>query len=64
MGLDRLNQPKLAATYSQRALSLAQTAPAAFDRAVVQARLRDLGGAPAAAPAADPAAPVIINRQE
>uniref|UniRef100_UPI00111F005B tetratricopeptide repeat protein n=1 Tax=Janthinobacterium sp. GW458P TaxID=1981504 RepID=UPI00111F005B len=64
VGLDRLNQPKLAATYYQRALSLAQTAPAAFDRAVVQARLRDLGGATAAAPAADPAAPVIIKRQE
>lgn len=62
VGLDRLNQPKLAATYYQRALALAQTAPAAFDRTVAQARLRELGGAPVA-PAS--AAPVInITRQE
>ncbi|SFX25590.1 Tetratricopeptide repeat-containing protein [Janthinobacterium lividum] len=42
VGLDRLNQPKLAATYYQRALTLAQTTPAAFDQAVVQTRLREL----------------------
>ncbi|MGK5032457.1 tetratricopeptide repeat protein [Janthinobacterium sp. MDT1-19] len=53
VGLDRLNQPRLAATYYQRALTLAQTTPAAFDRAVVQTRLRDL---------ADPA--IITPRQE
>ena len=62
VGLDRLNQPKLAATYYQRALALAQTAPAAFDRAVVQARLRELGMPMAAAPGSDPA--IIIIRQE
>jgi tetratricopeptide (TPR) repeat protein len=61
VGLDRLNQPRLAATYYQRALTLAQTAPAAFDRAVVQARLRDLA-APAPAAPAGPA--IIITRQE
>ncbi|AQR70015.1 hypothetical protein BZG29_18050 [Janthinobacterium sp. LM6] len=59
VGLDRLNQPRLAATYYQRALTLAQTTPAAFDQAVAQARLREL-----AAPAA-PAEPAIITpRQE
>lgn len=62
VGLDRLNQPTLAATYYQRALALAQTAPAAFDRAVVQARLRELGMPAAAAPGSDPA--IIITRQE
>jgi tetratricopeptide (TPR) repeat protein len=61
VGLDRLNQPRLAATYYQRALTLAQTTPAAFDQAVVQTRLRELA---APAPAA-PAEPVIIPpRQE
>ncbi|MDN2671495.1 tetratricopeptide repeat protein [Janthinobacterium sp. SUN026] len=59
VGLDRLNQPRLAATYYQRALTLAQTTPAAFDQAVVQTRLREL-----AAPAA-PAEPAVITpRQE
>ncbi|PJJ18312.1 tetratricopeptide repeat protein [Janthinobacterium sp. 67] len=53
VGLDRLNQPKLAATYYQRALTLAQTAPAAFDQAVVQTRLRELA-APATTPATTP----------
>ncbi|OBV38272.1 tetratricopeptide repeat protein [Janthinobacterium psychrotolerans] len=43
VGLDRLNQPRLAATYYQRALSLAQTTPAAFDRAGAQQRLAELG---------------------
>ena len=63
VGLDRLNQPKLAATYYQRALTLAQTTPAAFDQAVVQTRLRELAApAPAAAPAAEPA--TITPRQE
>ena len=45
VGLDRLNQPKLAATYYQRALMLAQTTPSAFDRASAQQRLGELGGA-------------------
>ncbi|MDO8065476.1 tetratricopeptide repeat protein [Janthinobacterium sp. SUN206] len=59
VGLDRLNQPRLAATYYQRALTLAQTTPAAFDQAVVQTRLHEL-----AAPAA-PAEPAVIPpRQE
>lgn len=44
IGLDRLNQPKLAATYYQRALTLAQTTPSAFDRAAAQQRLGELGG--------------------
>ena len=44
IGLDRLNQPKLAATYYQRALALAQTSPSAFDRAAAQQRLGELGG--------------------
>ncbi|MGK5061317.1 tetratricopeptide repeat protein [Janthinobacterium sp. LB3P112] len=59
VGLDRLNQPRLAATYYQRALTLAQTTPAAFDQAVVQTRLREL-----ATPSA-PAEPATITpRQE
>lgn len=63
VGLDRLNQPKLAATYYQRALTLAQTAPAAFDQAVVQTRLRELAAPAPAAPA--PAEPATITpRQE
>ena len=69
VGLDRLNQPKLAATYYQRALVLAQATPAAFERAVVQARLRELGSpAPMAAgtstPAAAPPPASVIIRQE
>lgn len=44
IGLDRLNQPKLAATYYQRALALAQTSLSAFDRAAAQQRLGELGG--------------------
>ncbi|WP_139144031.1 tetratricopeptide repeat protein, partial [Janthinobacterium sp. HH103] len=63
VGLDRLNQPKLAATYYQRALTLAQTTPAAFDQAVVQTRLRELAApAPAAPPPAEPV--TITPRQE
>ncbi|MCA1860118.1 tetratricopeptide repeat protein [Janthinobacterium sp. HSC-3S05] len=55
VGLDRLNQPRLAATYYQRALTLAQTTPAAFDQAVVQTRLRELTAAAATAePATTP----------
>jgi tetratricopeptide (TPR) repeat protein len=68
VGLDRLNQPRLAATYYQRALTLAQTTPAAFDQAIVQTRLRELAApAPAAGASTGPAAAdpaIIITRQE
>jgi len=60
VGLDRLNQPRLAATYYQRALSLAQAAPAAFDRGAAQVRLQELGGANARAGAAD----IVITREQ
>ncbi|MEG1116992.1 MAG: tetratricopeptide repeat protein, partial [Janthinobacterium sp.] len=64
VGLDRLNQPRLAATYYQRALTLAQTTPAAFDQAVVQTRLRELA-APAPTAGAATAEPATIPpRQE
>lgn len=59
IGLDRLNQPKLAATYYQRALSLAQTTPSAFDRAAAQQRLAELGG-----PASSATPGIAITRQE
>lgn len=58
IGLDRLNQPKLAATYYQRALILAQTSPSAFDRAAAQQRLGELGGP------ASPATPGIVIIKE
>ncbi|WP_426078187.1 tetratricopeptide repeat protein [Janthinobacterium sp. PSPC3-1] len=58
IGLDRLNQPKLAATYYQRALTLAQTSPSAFDRAAAQQRLGELGGP------ASPATPGIVIIKE
>lgn len=51
VGLDRLNQPRLAQTYYQRALELAGKAgeqrPVSFDRAAASERLRELsaGGA-------------------
>ena len=59
IGLDRLNQPKLAATYYQRALTLAQTIPSAFDRAAAQQRLGELGG-----PASSGTPGIVITRQE
>lgn len=59
IGLDRLNQPKLAATYYQRALALAQTTPSAFDRAAAQQRLAELGG-----PASSATPGIAITRQE
>ncbi|WP_308921681.1 tetratricopeptide repeat protein [Janthinobacterium sp. J1-1] len=59
IGLDRLNQPKLAATYYQRALTLAQTTPSAFDRAAAQQRLGELGG-----PASSATPGIVITRQE
>ena len=43
IGLDRLNQPKLALTYYQRALALAQDHPASFDRDALHKRLQELG---------------------
>lgn len=49
IGLDRLNQPKLALTYYQRALTLAQDKPAAFDRDVLRKRVLELS--PAITPA-------------
>jgi len=55
VGLDRLNQGKLAATYYQQALAAA--GPAGFDRAAVQRRLRELREAAAPAPAPAPSAP-------
>ena len=42
IGLDRLNQPRLAQTYYRRALELAQAAPAAFDANAVHQRLQEL----------------------
>ncbi|MES2739882.1 MAG: tetratricopeptide repeat protein [Pseudomonadota bacterium] len=63
VGLDRLNQPKLAADYYRRALALAGAAPGGFDQAAVRLRLIELGAgeAPAAsvpsAPSAAPTAP-------
>jgi Flp pilus assembly protein TadD len=43
VGLDRLNQGRLAQSYYQRALALAQTAPAGFDPNAVRKRLQELG---------------------
>jgi Flp pilus assembly protein TadD len=42
VGLDRLNQPRLALTYYQRALALAQAGPAAFDREATRLRAQQL----------------------
>lgn len=51
VGLDRLNQGKLAANYYQRALALSTNNPGNFNRAAIHQRLRELGGgaSPAAA---------------
>jgi tetratricopeptide (TPR) repeat protein len=43
VGLDRLNQGRLAQSYYQRALALAQAAPAGFDPNAVRKRLQELG---------------------
>ncbi|MBB5609554.1 MULTISPECIES: lipopolysaccharide assembly protein LapB [unclassified Janthinobacterium] len=59
VGLDQLNQPKMAASYYARALALAQAGPAAFDQAAAQARLRALG-----MPSNDAANGIVITRQE
>jgi Tfp pilus assembly protein PilF len=45
IGLDRLNQGKLALTYYQRALALAQDRAAAFDRSALRLRIHELGAA-------------------
>jgi uncharacterized protein HemY len=42
VGLDRLNQPRLALTYYQRALALAQAGAAAFDREAARRRVQQL----------------------
>ncbi|MDQ1816788.1 tetratricopeptide repeat protein [Massilia sp. CCM 9210] len=44
IGLDRLNQGKLALTYYQRAVELAQRGAVNFDRAAAATRARELGG--------------------
>lgn len=51
VGLDRLNQGKLALGYYQRALALAQNTPGAFDRGAVRRRMHELSQADAAPPA-------------
>lgn len=45
IGLDRLNQGKLALTYYQRALALGQDKPAGFDRTALRQRMHELSGA-------------------
>ncbi|WP_317201790.1 tetratricopeptide repeat protein, partial [Janthinobacterium sp.] len=50
VGLDRLNQGKLALGYYQRALALAQNTPGAFDRGAVRRRMHELSQADAAPP--------------
>ncbi|SFV05126.1 tetratricopeptide repeat protein [Pseudoduganella namucuonensis] len=62
VGLDRLNQRKLALTYYERALALAQAGPAAFDREAVRLRTRQLL-APPAPPAAPANAPAAVPMQ-
>jgi tetratricopeptide (TPR) repeat protein len=70
VGLDRLNQGRLAREYYQRALTLGASAAVAFDRAAVQRRLLELetagrspvpaavpARAPVPAPVADPSPP-------
>jgi tetratricopeptide (TPR) repeat protein len=42
VGLDRLNQPKLALTYYQRALALAQDKAVGFDRNALRKRMHEL----------------------
>lgn len=42
IGLDRLNQGRLALTYYQKALALAQDSPAGFDRAALRQRMHQL----------------------
>lgn len=46
VGLDRMNQPRLAQTYYRRALELAQASPPAFNPDAVRKRLQDLDTPP------------------
>lgn len=46
IGLDRLNQSRLALGYYQRALALAQDKAVGFDRNALRQRMHELGGAP------------------
>ncbi|MYM26639.1 tetratricopeptide repeat protein, partial [Duganella sp. FT135W] len=48
VGLDRLNQPKLALTYYQRALALAQDKGVGFDRNALRKRMHELSPGQAA----------------
>lgn len=48
IGLDRLNQGKLALTYYQRALALAAQGPVNFEREAAAMRARELGAQPGA----------------
>ncbi|TWI69455.1 TPR repeat-containing protein [Pseudoduganella lurida] len=52
IGLDHMNQGRLAREYYQRALALSGGQPAGFDRAMAERRLRELGGSAGAADAA------------
>jgi tetratricopeptide (TPR) repeat protein len=69
VGLDRLNQGRLAREYYSRALALAANGAAAFDRAAVQRRLQELVpgtpsvAAPAVAAPATVPAPVPADAQ-
>jgi Tfp pilus assembly protein PilF len=58
VGLDRLNQPKLALGYYQRALALATNNPGTFDRTAAHRRLNELNNR-----ATRPAAPVTTTAQ-
>ena len=54
VGLDRLNQGKLALGYYRRALALSQTTPGGFDRGALRKRLQELdAGAARQAPTTD-----------
>ena len=44
ISLERINQPRAALDYYQRALKLAQAKPAAFDSALLKARIQQLSG--------------------
>ena len=63
IGLDRLNQGRLALGYYQKALALAQDKPASFDRDAVHRRMQELNQARRALSATAPAAsPEIYGR--
>jgi Tfp pilus assembly protein PilF len=54
VGLDRLNQPKLAIVYYQRALALASNNPGTFEHAAARRRLHELTAATVAPAPAQP----------